>query len=70
MPVLWNLSDRSAFLSPAIEYGCFQNGTVSGGVLLGLGRGSGAPPSRASNGVQSEFGPFPTLGFVSMSYYF
>ena len=70
MPVLWNLSDRSAFLSPAIEYGCFQNGTVSGGVLLGLGRGSGAPPSRASNGVQSEFGQFPTLGFVSVNYYF
>lgn len=70
MPVLLNLSDRSAFLSPAIEYGCFQNGSVAGGVLLGLGRGSGAPPSRASNGVQSEFGEFPTLGFVSMNYYF
>lgn len=70
LPVLWNLSDRSAFLSPAFEYGCFQNGSVSGGVLFGLGRGSGATPSMASKDAQSEFGPFPTLGFASMSYYF
>ncbi len=70
LPVLWNLSDRSAFLSPSFEYGCFQNGSVSGGVLFGLGRSSGASPFPASLDVRSEFGPFPTLGFVSMSYYF
>ncbi len=70
LPVLWNLTDRSAFLSPAFEYGCFQNGSVSGGVLFGLGRSTGASPLQSSWDARSEFGAFPTLGFVSLSYYF
>ncbi len=70
LPVLWNLTDRSAFLSPAFEYGILQNGSVSGGVLFGLGRSTGASPMSDSRDARSEFGPFPTLGFVSMSYYF
>ncbi len=70
LSVLCNLTDRSAFLSPAFEYGISQNGSISGGVLFGLGRGSGESSSRVSIDVPSEFGPFPALGFASLSYYF
>jgi len=70
LTALCNLTDRSAFMSAAFEYGVFQNGSISGGVLFGHGRGSGVSSSPVSIDVPSEFGPFPTLGFVSVSYYF
>ena len=70
MPVLWNLSDRSAYLSPAFEYGFLQDAFVSGGVLYGYGRGPAPVRTGVSEKVESEFGLYPTVCFASLHYYF
>ncbi len=70
VPVLWNLTDRSAFLSPAFEYGFFQDASVSGGVFYGIGGRPGSTQSGFSEFPESEFGLYPAVYFASLRYYF
>jgi len=62
---LWNLSDRSAYLSPSVEYNFAENIYLAGGAFIGIG-----PRASASDGIGSEFGLYPSIFFGSFRLYF
>jgi hypothetical protein len=72
--VIVNLNDQSSFIIPQIEYNIAENIYFSGGAYLGFGKGIGVssldylPYPRLY--LQSEFGAYPDMYFVSFRVYF
>jgi hypothetical protein len=70
---LFNLADRSLFVSPTVEYNIAQNIYVSAGAFFGIGK----RPEIALDGplspvlkFRSEFGGYPDIYFSSFRIYF
>ena len=62
---LTNLSDRSVYVTPSIEYNIAENVYLSGGAFIGFGKG---PQDLLDIG--SEFGTYPDIYHTSFRYYF
>ena len=63
--ILANLSDRSAYLTPRIEYNVQENLYLSGGAYIGIGR-----QTRDIRSVRSEFRWYPDIFYGSLRLYF
>ncbi len=66
---LVNLTDGSLYAVPTLEYSLSQNVYLSGGVYLGIGAGPKTVPDRPAP-IESEFGSYPDLYYLSVRYYF
>lgn len=70
---LWNLSDRSFFFAPQVEYNVSQNMYVSAGAFVGTGK---SPDLNSRENLlpvpqfRSEFGGYPDIYFSSFRIYF
>jgi hypothetical protein len=68
---LINLTDPSAFLSPALEYSFADNVSLELGAFLAMGETAVLPVSGSlASEPKSEFGLYPTLYFISAKLYF
>lgn len=65
LQILTNLSDKSVYLTPSVEYNVAQNIYLSGGAFIGVGEGPGTMPE-----INSEFGIYPNIYHTSFRYYF
>jgi hypothetical protein len=65
LEALWNLSDRSAYLAPSLEYNFAENVYLAGGAFVGIG-----PSPSLTDGIGSEFGLYPSIFFGSFRVYF
>ena len=65
LETLWNLSDGSAYVAPAIEYNVAENIYLTGGAFVGLG----SEPDLFT-GTRSEFGTYPDMYYTSFRVYF
>lgn len=63
--ILWNVSDRSMYLAPSLEYNVAESIYLACGAFAGVGKSPGpAEPLR------SEFGSYPDIFFSSFRVYF
>ncbi len=67
--LLVNLTDGSLYVVPALEYNVSQNIYLSGGVYLGAGATPTTTPGQPTQ-LDSEFGSYPNLYYLSVRYYF
>ncbi|MEJ2080751.1 MAG: hypothetical protein P8Y94_00920 [Acidobacteriota bacterium] len=67
---LVNLADGSFYSVPSLEYSLSENVYLSGGAYLGIGAGPKRPSGSSSAQVESEFGSYPDLYYLSGRYYF
>ena len=63
---LWNLSDRSALLSPSVSYSVSGEAALAGGVLIGVGDDH----VTAARPLPSEYGLAGLTGYMSLSWFF
>jgi hypothetical protein len=71
--IVYNLSDHSFSLSPAIEYNIAENIYISGGAYIALGKRPGLIPINIDEHAtlfHSEFGAYPHMFFASFRIYF
>jgi len=64
LSVMYNMDDRSALISPSVEYNAAED------VYIGMGGFSGTGASGTFPGQGSEFGSYADLWYTSFSYYF
>jgi hypothetical protein len=64
LSVIYNTDDRSALISPSIEYNAAEDIYIGLGGFVGTGFGS------SFSGEGSEFGNYPDLWYASLSYYY
>ncbi|UCC45583.1 MAG: hypothetical protein JSU65_06605 [Candidatus Zixiibacteriota bacterium] len=65
LEMLWNLSDGSVYVAPAIEYNVAENIYLAGGLFIGIG-----PEPALFTGMRSEFGTYPDMYYTSFRVYF
>lgn len=62
---LVSLQDGSALLAPGLSWSATSAASVRAGAYLGLG-----PSGAGAQGLASEYGPVPGLGYVALSWFF
>jgi len=65
MSLIYNICDNSALISPSIEHNFAQDVYISAGAHIGFGKGGIDFPH-----VESEFGSYPNMWFLSFRVYF
>jgi len=70
--IMYNVDDRSAFLTPTLEYNIAENIYLGGGLMVGLGKrpflgDAGGTPFPV---FRSEFGSYPELAYTTFRVYF
>jgi hypothetical protein len=72
--VLVNLDDGSLLLSPTVEYNLLENVYLAAGAFVGFGdepvSTAGNTSSPAAIDVESEFGSYSDVYYLSARYYF
>jgi hypothetical protein len=68
--MMWNLQDRSFYGYPTLEYNLTANSYFSVGAGVGLGKDPVYADRPPKIEFRSEFGAYPSLGFISWRYYF